>query len=125
MKRRYLFLLDAAFLAAIPLGTVLSRWMNIYLPDCIFRKTGFLCPACGGLGCAEYLTRGDFREAMHRNPYFFFTAWIVLALLVLLNIKVLSGDRWGAKLWKWLWRPVWVIVWAAGFALFGILRNFI
>lgn len=125
MKRRYILLLDGALLAAIPLGSAASKWMLDALPDCIFLQHGLLCPACGGTRCLRALTRGDFLLAFRMNPYLFCTAFLALALVVLLNVTVLSGGRWGSGLLRKAAKPWLLILWAAGFVVFGILRNFL
>ena len=83
MKRKYILLLDAGILALIPVAVLLAKWMLKALPDCMFMRVGVLCPACGGTRCLIQLARGNFLQALQLNPYFFFTAWLVLGLLVL------------------------------------------
>ena len=123
MKRKYILLLDAGILALIPVAVLLAKWMLKALPDCMFMRVGFLCPACGGTRCLIQLGRGNFLQALQLNPYFFFTAWLVFGLLVLVNVWAFSGGNRGGALLRNILRPRWLIVWAVGFVLFGVLRN--
>ena len=123
MKRIYILLLDSLLLAAFLAAPWVSSWMLAHLPPCFFLKMGLLCPACGGTRCLQALTRGEFSQAFQRNPYLFCTAFLALALVVLVNVAVLSSGRWGAGLLRRVARPWLVTLWAVGFGVFGILRN--
>ena len=125
MKRKYILLLDAGILALIPVVVLLAKWMLDALPDCFSLRIGLLCPACGGTRCLLQMVQGHFGQALKLNPYFFFTAWILLGLLVLGNVYAFSHGKWGGKLLRQLWQTKWVIVWAIGFALFGVFRNLV
>ena len=125
IKRAYVLALDGAVLTSLFAGRFITNWMRANITSCISTRIGLLCPACGGTRCLQYLLHGDFLRAFFMNPYLFLTAMIAMALLILLNVAAFTPKHMGMPVLRWICKPRWVIVWAIGFAVFGVLRNFI
>lgn len=126
MKKRIL-------IAAIDIVTALSmvfiyffsRFMLKNFPPCYFAERGFLCPACGGTRCVAALCSGNIIEAFKYNAMFFLMFLYIGAFIVFLNIAFISGSAFFDKAWRKMINPYILIAWAIGFAVFGILRNFV
>lgn len=122
--KKNIILLDLSLILTIfALGPV-TGLMSQLLPACYVTALGLQCPACGGTRCIRALAAGDLPAAFHWNPYIFLTVCFLGALLVLLNMACLFQSRLSRRLLRHISPGITAIVWAAGFVIFGILRNF-
>lgn len=123
ISRLQLFILDCIILSLAVVGFFLSHWMIENSPGCVFRKLGFLCPACGGTRCVRYFLEADFATAFRYNSYIFITIILAVIALVFLNITVFSKSKTCEKICIKLINYRTIILWAICFAVFGIVRN--
>ena len=122
LKRWHVLLLDAALISLIPIAYLLTQWMMVDMGPCYFLERGIQCPSCGGTRCVMYLSQFQFISAFKMNPFFFITAMICLAMVILLNISVFFNWNKGWNILKKVAKPYSVIIWAIGYAVFGMLR---
>ena len=126
IKRRHILLLDGLALLLVLIGRALTGWMiEKEITPCIYLQKGFLCPACGGTRCVDHLLKGDLLQAFQMNPYIFCTVFLCAGVVIFLNITAFTKKHRGEKLLQLVLKPRWLIVWSVGFAVFGILRNFV
>ena len=122
-KKIFVICLDAAVVLLALAAGPLTRMMIRLLPDCLVMRLGFLCPACGGTRCVQYLFSGRVVQAYQINPYIFLTAVYLAILLLVVNGAILFGRKPMEKALCRMVSPQVVIVWAVGFVVFGIFRN--
>ncbi len=125
IKRRYAIIVDIVFAAMLPILWGLSNLMLLDRTFCVFRKSGYLCPACGGTRCVYYFMRLDFVSSFLANPYLFISAIAAAVLLFVYNVYILSKGKYLSKTYKVLFNPYYLIIWTVGFTVFGVLRNFL
>ena len=127
MKKKVflVFGLDALLVAAALLAPAILKCMLSHFPPCWIASLGYLCPACGGTRCANFILGGQFAQAFQVNPYLFGLFWYICALVATLHLAWLFHLKPAEKLLKIMVAPATLIALAAGFAFFGIVRNFI
>lgn len=122
-KQTVLLVLDVVFLLLVMLAPKLSGWMLGSWEDCWVAEMGFLCPACGGTRCVQFLSQGRIREALQSNWYLCLLLLYGGVLLCMANLAVLFRVEFAEKAMRKMGNH-WVLIGLfAGFALFGILRN--
>lgn len=92
---------------------------------CVFYRNGILCPSCGGTRCIRALFRFEFLKSFSYNPFVFTVAVYGIVLLFFANLGYIFNLSFAKKTFKAMSHYILIIVVATGYALFGILRNFI
>lgn len=115
------FAMIVMFLFAAPATKLLSA----IIPECIFSKHGFQCPACGGTRCTYMFASGRFDEAIGYNAFVFMMWLYIIAVVLLLNLYKFFGIRAAGRLCGLAVDYRTVIAIAVCFAVFGIVRNFV
>lgn len=126
-SKKALLLIDVAVIAVvILLPIVAARLLGGSGRECSFVENfGILCPGCGGTRCVYNFFNGRFVTAFRFNPYIFLSIIYVLCSALILNVKILLKNKAAEKVFSVMTDYRVVVVWAAGFMLFGILRNII
>lgn len=124
-KRILILAADGLILAMALLLPQIAGAMIEGGPPCVSLQLGFLCPSCGATRCVRYFFSGQFAQAFAMNPYIFGLILYGAVWLAAVNVHILAGRAGAGKLVRGMISPTVVIVLAVGFALFGILRNFI
>ena len=127
MKRKEWILLvsDIALFALVLASPKIAEWMLGWVQDCWVAEMGLLCPACGGTRCIRFLSQGRILEAIQSNWYVCLLLLYGGVLLGLTNLAVLFRVEFARKAVKKLCNSWVLIVLFAGFAVFGVLRNFL
>ena len=93
---------------------------DIKIPCLIYQITSFQCPSCGITRMCLALSRLDFKSAFYYNPYLFVTLPIVLLCVIFGEVEYIRKGKFSLGKLKYL-----LNIAAAGFVIFGILRNFL
>ena len=121
----WVILLDVATLG----GVFIAKWLATAIINnfsgCIFRLGGYLCPACGGTRAVYNFLSGNFAKAFSYNPYIVLILVYLIVLLVILNVEFLFGVKKVTPIRKAMVNYKTIIALVIGYALFGIIRNFI
>jgi hypothetical protein len=95
------------------------------LSGCIFLKYGFICPSCGGTRAVHNFVTGNFIASFNYNPYIFGIIIYLIAAVIILNLEFLLKLSFAKKIRKLILNYKVIIGLAVGYAVFGILRNFL
>lgn len=124
-KKTILLLADLGLVAAVLATPWLTGWMIDSWPACWATEFGWLCPACGGTRCVRFLAQGRIWEALQSNWYMCLLLAYGGTLLVLAHLAVFARLRVAKKAVNVLCKDAVPVALCVGFALFGILRNFL
>ncbi len=96
------------------------RYIKI-IPSCwVYKKTGFLCPSCGGTRCVVNFLQGNFKEAFNNHIVFF----LGILYLIVINIVYLINLNKKQKILEWIYPKYWfAIIFIIILAIYTILRN--
>ena len=126
ISRLQVILIDILALLSFVFCYILSRLMHGRLPVCFIKEMlGFLCPACGGTRCVIAFTSIDFADSFKYNPYIFVTIIFMVIVLMFLNFTVFINSEACRNICRKVLNYRAIIFWAIGFAVFGIIRNFV
>ena len=118
-----ILILDAGVLIFGLAAKFLASAMIDYLPDCVFARVGILCPSCGATRCVRELFSGHWGEAFMLNPFWFCLSLYLAAVLVLLNLGYLAGQKQCLKLGKAMISTKAIVILGILYVLFGIGRT--
>jgi len=103
----------------------ITQLMLDIMPGCIFYKYGFICPSCGGTRTVHNFVTGNFIASFSYNPYIFGIIIYLIAAVIILNLEFLLKLSFAKKIRKIIFNYKVIIGIAIGYAVFGILRNFL
>lgn len=91
------------------------------VPSCyILRKTGILCPSCGGTRCIKALINLNIVEALRMNAFY----TITIIYLLILNIVYILNTIFKTNKFKIIYiKKVHLIIWLITLILYTVFRN--
>ena len=121
MNKKSLIIIASEIICLIILYIFINSKYIGLMPECwIHKKTGILCPSCGGTRCVVYLLKGNFIKAFFSNMVFF----IGIVYLFITNIVYLINLNKNKKILTWIYPKYWYsIVFAVVLVMYTILRN--
>lgn len=121
MNKKRLIIITSEIICLIILYIFINSKYIELMPECwIHKKTGILCPSCGGTRCVVYLLKGDFIKAFFSNTVFFIT----IVYLFITNLVYIINLNKNKKILTWIYPKYWYsIVFAIILVMYTILRN--
>lgn len=91
------------------------------VPSCyILRKTGILCPSCGGTRCIKALINLNIIEALRMNAFY----TITIIYLLILNIVYILNTLFKTNKLKFLYiKKAHLVIWLIALILYTVFRN--
>ncbi len=106
------------FLFIIGLHFIIGTNMIKYVPECtIYKKFGFICPACGGTRFIINLLNLNFIQAFYMHPLFFLLTLYLIILNIVYIINIFFNKK--IELFRW-WH---IVFWGILVVIFTIFRN--
>lgn len=116
---------DAGILIGSVLAPFAAGWMMDVFPDCVFAQMGLQCASCGATRCVLYFFTGQPGAAFAMNPFAFAVILYVIAWLIFMNLHCFTRWKFPGKAAAFMLHYRTVIALAIGYAIFGVLRNFV